>query len=290
MNIATAIVLAIGASAAAANAPAEPPAVDGASPQVEKLLQNCDAHKFETVVDAVVDGQPHKSRVKLCGQEGQSDADWIGTLKDAIAKLNANSEMDPPVRAQIVSAITAEIARLQMMADLSAPKARQTVAETARPLSNDYSSLPPLPAAPPPPKVLAPAASAAAVPPRGPARTMPAASASVAMLPSAPPPKLSFACYSPGDLGGEAPCTGFDRDTTLTIRAGADVPSGVGLRFVRNGDPRATVELAQLRRGKSLRIALPHDVCAGVGDGKLELQVLQNGALVSTDGPYSLRC
>jgi len=286
LNIATAIVLAIGASAAAANAPAEPPAAEGASPQVEKLLQNCDAHKFETVVDAVVDGQPHKSRVKLCGQDGQSDADWIGTLKDAIAKLNANSEMDPPVRAQIVSAITAEIARLQMMADLSAPKARQTVTETARPLSNDYSSLPPLPAAPPPPKVLAPAAVAQT----GPAATMPAASASVAMLPSAPPPKLSFACYSPGDLGGDAPCTGFDRDTMLTIRAAADVPSGVGLRFVRNGDPRATVELAQLRRGKSLRIALPRDVCAGVGDGKLELQVLQNGAPVSTDGPYSLRC
>ena len=286
MNIATAIVLAIGASAAAANAPAEPPAVEGASPQVEKLLQNCDAHKFETVVDAVVDGQPHKSRVKLCGQDGQSDADWIGTLKDAIAKLNANSEMDPPVRTQIVSAITAEIARLQMMADLSAPKARQTVAETARPLSNDYSSLPPLPAAPPPPKVLAPAAVAQT----GPAARMPAATASVAMLPSAPPPKLSFACYSPGDLGGDAPCTGFDRDTMLTIRAAADVPSGVGLRFVRNGDPRATVELAQLRRGKSLRIALPRDVCAGVGDGKLELQVLQNGAPVSTDGPYSLRC
>jgi hypothetical protein len=286
LNIATAIVLAIGASAAAANAPAEPPAAEGASPQVEKLLQNCDAHKFETVVDAVVDGHPHKSRVKLCGQEGQSDADWIGTLKDAIAKLNANSEMDPPVRAQIVSAITAEIARLQMMADLSAPKARQTVAETARPLSNDYSSLPPLPAAPPPPKVLAPAAVAQT----SPAATMPAASASVAMLPSAPPPKLSFACYSPGDLGGDAPCTGFDRDTMLTIRAGADIPSGVGLRFVRNGDARVTVELAQLRRGKSLRIALPRDVCAGVGDGKLELQVLQNGAPVSTDGPYSLRC
>ena len=60
MNIATAIVLAIAASAAAANAPAEPAATDGASSQVEKLLQNCDAHRFETVVNAVVDGQPHK--------------------------------------------------------------------------------------------------------------------------------------------------------------------------------------------------------------------------------------
>src|SRR5690348_20165 len=87
-------------SAAAAAAPAKksaPPA-DAPNAAVKQLLDNCDAHKFETTVDAVVDGEPHRSKVKLCGKDGQSDADWIGTLKDAIAKLEANKDMDPGVR------------------------------------------------------------------------------------------------------------------------------------------------------------------------------------------------
>jgi len=71
----------------------------------QKLIQNCDAHKFETVVDTMVDGQPRKSKVKLCGVEGQSDAEWIGTLKDAIRKVEANKEMPGAQREQIVAAM-----------------------------------------------------------------------------------------------------------------------------------------------------------------------------------------
>ena len=81
----------------------------------EKLIQSCDAHKFETVVDVVVDGQPKKSKVKLCGVQGQSDADWIGTLKDAVRKLEANKGMPAAQREQIVAAIKAEIGRLSVV-------------------------------------------------------------------------------------------------------------------------------------------------------------------------------
>src|SRR5215469_15674255 len=38
-----------------------------------QIIQNCDAHKFETLVTTVVDGQPQQKRIKLCGVEGQSD-------------------------------------------------------------------------------------------------------------------------------------------------------------------------------------------------------------------------
>jgi hypothetical protein len=281
-------------SAAAAAAPAKksaPPA-DAPNAAVKQLLENCDAHKFETTVDSVIDGEPHRSKVKLCGKDGQSDADWIGTLKDAIAKLEANKDMDPGVRSQIVTAINAEITRIQTAA-ASQPAVLANDPgfgkETAS-VTGGYSALPPLPAAPPaPPKVLSQVASSAVVQ-SSPIKPAPVAAASVAVVPTGPAPKLSYTCYSPGDIGGDAPCAGFDRQTMLTVRAQADVPSGVALRFLRNGEQRAEVDLAQLHRGKSLRIALPSAVCAGVGDGSLQLQIVQNGAEMKSDGPYSLRC
>jgi hypothetical protein len=281
-------------SAAAVAAPAKKgtPSADAPNAAVKQLLENCDAHKFETTVDAVVDGEPHRSKVKLCGKDGQSDAEWIGTLKDAIAKLEANKDMDAGVRSQIVTAINAEITRIQT-ASASQPAVLANDAgfgkETTS-VASGYSALPPLPAAPPPPpKVLAPVASGS-VTQAFPVKSASVAPASVALVPAGPAPKLSYSCYSPGDIGGDAPCAGFDRETMLTVRAQADVPAGVALRFLRNGEQRAEVDLAQLHRGKSLRIGLPSAVCAGVGDGRLQLQVVQNGAEVKSDGPYSLRC
>lgn len=292
------LALALASAAAAAPAPKKAPSAHAPSAEVKQLLENCDAHKFETIVETVVDGQPHRSKVKLCGKDGQSDADWIGTLKDAIAKLDANKEMEAGVRGQIVTAINAEIARLQSgAATQSAVLANDpSFGKSVPSIAGEYSSLPPLPAAPPPPpKVLAPTVSSVIARPTMPVRNMPvaaapAAAASLAIAPSGPAPKLSFTCFSPGDLGGDAPCTGFDRETKLTVRAQSDVPAGVALRFLRNGDRRAEVDLAQLHRGKSLRIALPSAVCAGVSDGSLQLQIVQNGAEVKSEGPYSLRC
>src|SRR5436305_6641706 len=117
-------------------------------PPVEaKLIQSCDAHKFEAVVDTVVDGQPSKSKVRLCGVEGQSDADWIGTLHDAIRKLVADKEMAPGKREQIVAAIKAEIARLSIVGTPVPPK-REAREQSTPPLSRDYAALPPLPTPP----------------------------------------------------------------------------------------------------------------------------------------------
>jgi hypothetical protein len=295
----TLAMLVLGAASAAAAAGQDPPESTEPNKDVQQLLQNCDAHKFETTVEAVVDGHPDKKRVKLCGKDGQSDADWIGTLKDAIVKLEANPKMDPGVRQQIVKAINAEIARIEMTAGTAMPKARNREASAARSISSDYSALPPLPATPPPPpSVLAPAASAGmeSAPSDQPVQVAPiaaapvATAAGVAALPVGPAPKLRFDCDSPAELGGPAPCAGFSRDTLLTIRAQDNLPPGVTIRFLRNGEKRAEVELAEMKRGKSLRIALPRAVCAGVGDGSLDLKIVQNGAVVKSDGPYALRC
>jgi hypothetical protein len=284
---------------AAAPAAAAPKNKEQAPPAaIQKLLQNCDAHKFETTIDVPAEGGVKHSRMKLCGTEGQSDAEWIGTLKDAVAKTEANLAMPKPVRDQIVTALKAEIERLDGAASTaltgalpppraavpsataegystlpSLPPPRQAAPTPPPP---EYTSLPPLPTTPPPPAhVLAGTVGA-----------------SVAILPK---PRMSFSCYTPGE-GADGPCTDFNRDTLLTVRADEDLPAGTSLRFVRNGSAEADVELAQLKRGKSMRFPLPAPVCSRVTNGKLELRVVRSvadvpdGQEVASDGPFDLRC
>jgi hypothetical protein len=266
---------------------------------VQQLMQSCDAHKFETMVTAVADGQPHQSKVKLCGVEGQSDRDWIKTLKDAISKLEANQEMAPAVREQIVTAIKAEIERLTITGSI-APKAERPLEATSNAplLSRDYSSLPPLPGPLPPPREtpVAPIQQDfAQLPPLPP----PVAAAP----PSAPPPRLiplvaprlTFGCDTPGELASDAPCAAFERETMLTVHAGEDVPAGTLLQFVRNDQAAGDIPLGGLRRGKALRTALPASVCSGFTNGKLELRIVHGDAggmiePLKSDGPYTLRC
>jgi len=300
------------APVAAAPRKASPKATPKLAATEDKLIQSCDAHKFETVVDLLVDGQPKKSKVKLCGVEGQSNADWIGTLRDAIRKLEANKDMVAPVRDQIVTAIQTEISRL-MIAGSAPPPARKAVeVESAPTLSRDYSTLPPLPppveTSEPPAQTsgaaLAPGRVTPATPiqkdfaqlpplPTSPAPTpAPTGSASPPSIPAVAP-RLTFGCDTPGELTSDAPCADFQRETMLTVHARDDVPAGTFLQFVRNDQSQAEVALDGLRRGRALRTALPREVCSGFTSGKLELRIVRGEAgseVLATEGPYSLRC
>jgi len=283
----------------------------------QKLIQNCDAHKFETVVDLIVDGQPHQSKVKLCGNDGQSDAEWIDTLRDAIKKLDANKDMPATEREQIVTAISSEIARLSILAaGPTLPRtSRSAAARPVEPLSRDYPTLPPLP---PPPRDVAPLPVNTESAQSAPASQMSeiAPSAVKNTLEASPPvqpdvrsggvanqpvlarfiaPRVNFGCDTPGELSTDAPCAEFERDTTIIVHAAEDVPAGTLLQFVRNDRPQADVALGGLRRGATLRVALPPKVCAGFTSGKLELNLVSdNGSSgvqpLRSEGPYSLRC
>jgi hypothetical protein len=273
---------------------AEPPAAaqpsDAPSPEMEKLLEDCSAHRFETTIDVTVEGKPKKSKVKLCGKPGQSDSAWLGTLKDAVEQTAANDRMTGSVRAQIITALTSEIARLSTqpaqaavtpIAPLSPPALSPRPAAPADNPLGGYSTYQPLP--PPPPSVV----------------LMPGASSVAAAkpIPLLPRPRLAISCFTPGDLAGEAPCTTFERDTMLVVRAGENLPAGTSLRFVRNDDKRADVGLARLARGKSARILLPPEVCGHVVGGTLEIRIVRSapgvgpdGQEVGSEGPYNLRC
>lgn len=286
---------------AAAPAGAQPKKAPDA---VQSLVQSCDAHKFETIIEVPgPDGTVKHSRVKLCGNEGQSDADWIRTLKDAVAKTQANTEMPASVREQIVTAVNAEIARIELPSKVGLLPPIKGLGSAPSPFA-DYSALPPLPSSPsslPAPRSMArsaPSDDFAALPPMpdtppAPVHVLPGASAA---LPALPRPKLSFACFTPGE-GGEGPCTDFTRETLVTVRADEDLPAGTSLRFVARGNEPADVELAQLKRGRSMRFALPSAVCRGMTNGSLEIRIVRSvpaagssGQEVGQEGPYALRC
>lgn len=283
----------------------DPPASEaqeGSGTKLKSLLQNCDAHKFETTVESTVDGKPHRSKLKMCGTEGQSDADWIGTLKDAIAKLESNSEMPASTRDQVITAINAEIARLnaEMAKQASAgPLPAGRAARSPEPLSNDYTMLPPLPSAPAPAaKVEAPSASSllgesGAAAASGPATVEPTKVVPLAppkaVQPALPKPRLSFTCISPEFPAG-GPCVTLTRDTILTVKSGDALPGGVALQFLRKGEQRAEVSLGSMRKGQTLRLDLPRPVCSGVVTSEVEISILRNGRSVGREGPYLLRC
>ncbi len=291
-------------SATSGAAPAKktaPAATSDSDAKAQQLMQNCDAHKFETTVKEVVGGQPQQSKVKLCGKEGQTDADWIGTLKDAVAKLDANKEMPAEVRDQIVKALKTEISRLEFQGAKTAFTSTGPVGKTSS--LEEISALPPLPQAkpqgvasvPPLARQIAPQTPTtdyAALPPLPTAPVAPphvlAAGASTSVL-FLPRPKMSFSCFTPGE-GADGPCTGFTRETLITVKAGEDLPASTALRFVRDGDPKADIELAQLKKGKSAQFAMPTDVCRHAVGGRLELRIVRSGQEVGTDGPYNLNC
>jgi hypothetical protein len=235
-------------------------------PETKALVESCSAHKFETTVEVNADGKVHSSKVKLCGKEGQTDADWATTLKDAAKKVAANEAMPPAVKEQIVTALNAEIANIEAaMAAATAPPVAPAP-PAARP--PEYSTLPPLPTAP-----------------------------AVATRPSLPVaalarPRLTIECFVPAEMGGGGPCMSLERETLLIVRADQDLGGGTRLRFLRRGDVRGELTLAQMRQGQSLRYNLPSELCSGVVSSKVEIQILGPGASQAADtlGPYQLHC
>jgi hypothetical protein len=272
---------------AAPEASADAPA---ANPQLKTLLENCDAHKFETMVDTVVDGTPHRSKVKMCGKDGQSDSDWIQTLEDAISKLESNKDMQPAVREQIVTAVRAEITRLKgasaapASSDFSlAPRPRVTPA----PISDDYTVLPALPPRRSP-QAVASAAETGTASSAVASGSPPAKRATAPLVPVAKP-RLTISCIDPQYPGG-ADCVSLSRDTVLRVRAGEALPAGVLLRFLRSGQVRGEIRLGAMRNGRSVNFSLPREVCAGVVSAEVEMVVVRSGQSVERRGPFLLRC
>jgi hypothetical protein len=279
------IALALGANAsaqsgaAASSKDAEPTAA------LQSLVQSCSAHKFETTI--LVPGEDGKSepkKVRMCGTEGQSDADWILTLNDAAKKAIASS-MPQVAKDQIVAAVAAEVARLK--AAVPQTPSTSEVAKASDPgnnsdpsnnvvLSRDYASLPPLPSSTnvPPPSVLSSAAAGTGAPKSGGALPM-----------TGPAPRLTLRCAIATDRDRSDDCDSIEPQTLLVLRADEALPNGVQMRFLRRGTQRAELDLPPLKRGQTTTLGVPPEICAGVSHSKVEIQA-GGGSM----GEYDLRC
>lgn len=259
---------------------ASQPASTAEAPRPDSLAQDCEAHSFGTTIHLTgPDGKPRESKVHMCGTKGQSDADWVKTLQDAVKKTALSPQMPAAAKEQIIAAVNAEIARLSVPAlvlpggtDIAKLPKATTQAASEAPLSRDYGSLGALPTASnvAPPHVL------------GPGGTI------------GPVPRLTLRCALAGDEDRPSQCDTIDRDTVMVLRADDAYPRGVEVRFVRHGDSRAELDLPALKQGQTATLRLPPAVCSGVVRSKVEIQAMgansPSGTAAGTIGEYDLRC
>lgn len=216
------------------------------------IVADCNARKFETRVEIEKDGEKRLTKLKLCAVKDADDASWLRTLEDARAKIAAHPDISAESKAKIAAEIDTEVAKLQGGKTASAAE----------------------PIAPPsaPPVVAKPVATAAL-----PARTV-------------AKPRLTIRCLDAGETGEGSPCTFLQGDTRLAIRADGDLATSTKLKFLRRGDARGELALAGLRQGQSIRSRLPEELCIGVSNSKVEIQLVSSNQVVETFGPYKLLC
>jgi hypothetical protein len=304
-----ALLLALAAAPVVAVAAADEPPSD-----MQRLLQDCDAHKFETTIHVTgEDGQPRDSDVKVCGKPGQSDADWIRGLKDILNKTATSQDMPQAVKDQVITALNAEIVRLTALLPKEAPAVASLPPPRAAPkddLAGDYSSLPPLPppvrepatvAGAPVPLPETPVVAAPAPEPEASVVAAPAAGIASVPMPAAPPPvpavavaaapRLTLRCVAGRDISLAAPCDPIERGNLLVLEAQQTVDSGVLLKFYRRGEPRGELRLPPMRAGQPVMTGLPDGLCSGVVRTRIEIHASGGGNSAETIlGPYDLRC
>ena len=228
--------------------------IEGDDPEALKLVVDCDARKFETIVEHEEDGEKKGSKVKLCGKKGQTDAEWAATLSDAAKKIEDRGDMPQGAKDQLIGALKAEIAKIGASGSNTAPAASASA----------------------PPPAVSLAAKPEVTEPTPPTITR--------------KPRLTIKCLAPGEKGGGSNCSVIQRNTRLAILADGDLGPGSSLRFLRRGDERGQLAIAPMRQGQVTQSRLPSELCAGVASSKVEIQVMGSNQVVDTLGPFTLRC
>lgn len=229
-----------------------------------KKVVECEGEKFVFAWGAGA----RPTKVTLCSKEDATPDEVVQMLDDAATKLEQTESIPEDRRVAIVQQIRAKISELKgVSAAAAAPVAAGPAAVAQLPATTIARA--------PVPRTVAPRPSTIGV-------------AATPVLASTP--RLSFECYTPGEIGSGGPCTTLGRDTRLTVKAGEALAGATALRFVRNGQSRAELALAQMRKGQVVRLTLPREVCRGVSEAETEIQVVRGGRVVDSIGPYLLRC
>lgn len=247
-------------------APIETPLAPPASeePDVARKVAECAGEKFVFAWGA----GSNPTKVTLCSDKGASHEEVVRMLDEAAAKLERTTGIPEERRIVLVQQIRGKISELEKVKAAKEPLSTGTApAQTAT--VPGVTPLKPIPR----PTAASPGRSILA--------------SSPLLLPK---PKLSFECYTPGEIGIGGPCTALNRDTRLTVKAGEAIPAATSLRFTRWGDFRTEVQLGPMRKGQSRRLIMPREVCGGVVETEIEIQVARGGYPVDTRGPFLMRC
>ena len=253
--------------------------------QAEQRLAQCGSRKFESVAEFPVDGKMKRSRLELCAADSETIAEWIAKLEKAEASMKAQTRIPESARFKLLTDLRAEIDRLKSgttllavqgdistiasaNAGIAAPKAGVAVPKT----DFEVASLPPMPTAK-----------------KGPSTKF---DPKKAVTPLTKKPQLAISCTTGG---AAARCTRMGKDTALEIVAEEDLASSVTLQFRRTDANReAEVRLAQLKRGDSVMMRVPAEICKGVVLAEFDVQVTGPGSdgLRYSDlvGPFEKRC
>jgi hypothetical protein len=261
---------ALAATAAVAAQQPAPAGTPAATSEAAKKIAACEGEKFEFSA-----GDPRPTKITLCSDKGATTADLVRMFESAAAKIEQLDKLPQDRRAALVAQLKARIVEVRSRDAFITPLPKTVLPREIGP-KPEYAQLPPLPL---------PVPTAVAAKP----------SAAPAVILSKP--RLTLNCTTPGEIGEGGPCIAFAKDTSLTIRADETLPAGTSLRFLRRGDIRAEIALAQMRKGQSRRVRLPMELCAGVTGSNIEIQVVRSaagssslGQVVDRRGPYQLRC
>jgi len=79
----------------------------------DKFVADCGkGRKFESSSSSGDDKRKNVSKMVLCSDPGESDADWAKTLGKALADVEGNKDMPADAKAQIVADLKSEIAKI----------------------------------------------------------------------------------------------------------------------------------------------------------------------------------
>lgn len=259
-------VAAAAGSAGVAAAQGQPAAAADAAQKIAA----CEGQKFEFKA-----GDERPTKITLCSDKGAGKDALVKMFESAAARIQQLEKLPAERKASLVAQLKAKIIEVQTGNAIAGPSPAARSVPEITPMP-EYGQLPPLPS-----------------PVRAPVAAQPLPAPAIVLT----KPRLTFECSTPGEIAEGGPCIAFARDTLLTVRADERVPAGTSLRFLRRGDLRAELALAQMRKGQSRRFKLPPEVCAGVTGSNIEIQVFRRGVgsagagqMVDSRGPYQLRC
>jgi len=79
----------------------------------DKFVADCGkGRKFESSSSSGDDKKKNVSKMVICSDPGESDADWAKTLGKALADVEGNKDMPADAKAQIVADLKSEIAKI----------------------------------------------------------------------------------------------------------------------------------------------------------------------------------